>query len=82
MAIEVFGREATLGDDGFNGSGGGALSGSELSHLVLSVSNVQAQLLDSGACSLTWESRLFHSQSIRNVGASTASHSPVNCPSR
>lgn len=33
MADEVLGREATLGDDGFMGSGGGARSGSELSHL-------------------------------------------------
>jgi hypothetical protein len=35
MAVEVFGRDATIGDDdaGFRGSGGGALSGSELSHL-------------------------------------------------
>jgi hypothetical protein len=35
MAVEVFGRDTTLGDDdaGFRGSGGGALSGSELSHL-------------------------------------------------
>jgi hypothetical protein len=35
MAVEVFGRDARLGDDeaGFRGSGGGALSGSELSHL-------------------------------------------------
>lgn len=35
MAVEVLGRDTTLGDDdaGFRGSGGGALSGSELSHL-------------------------------------------------
>lgn len=35
MAAEVFDRDATLGEDdaGFRGSGGGALSGSELSHL-------------------------------------------------
>ena len=35
MAVEVFARVAILGDDdaGFKGSGGGALSGSELSHL-------------------------------------------------
>jgi hypothetical protein len=34
IALEVFGREAaTVGDDGLSGSGGGALSGSELSHL-------------------------------------------------
>jgi hypothetical protein len=35
MAVEVFGRDATLGEDdaGFSGNGGGALSGSELSHL-------------------------------------------------
>lgn len=43
IAVEVFGREAaTLGDDGFKGSGGGALSGSELSHLAVMVSNVWA----------------------------------------
>lgn len=40
IAVEVFGREATLGDEGFNGSGGGALSGSELSHLAVMVSDV------------------------------------------
>jgi hypothetical protein len=34
MALEVFGREAMLGEDGFMGSGGGARSGSELSHLA------------------------------------------------
>lgn len=34
MALDVLGREATLGDDGFIGSGGGARSGSELSHLA------------------------------------------------
>ena len=33
MALDVFGREATTGEDGFIGSGGGARSGSELSHL-------------------------------------------------
>jgi hypothetical protein len=34
MALEVPAREAgILGDCGFKGSGGGALSGSELSHL-------------------------------------------------
>ncbi len=34
MAVEVCGRDVTLGDEaGFRGSGGGALSGSELSHL-------------------------------------------------
>lgn len=34
MAVEVFGRDTMLGDEaGFNGNGGGALSGSELSHL-------------------------------------------------
>jgi hypothetical protein len=39
MALEVLGREAaTLGEDGFIGSGGGARSGSELSHLELRVS--------------------------------------------
>lgn len=36
MAVEVPGREVpTLGDCGFMGSGGGARSGSELSHLFL-----------------------------------------------
>lgn len=33
MAAEVFGRVVRLGEPGFNGSGGGARSGSELSHL-------------------------------------------------
>jgi hypothetical protein len=36
IAVDVLGREARLGDDGFIGSGGGARSGSELSHLVWS----------------------------------------------
>jgi hypothetical protein len=34
IALEVFGREATTGEEGFIGNGGGARSGSELSHLV------------------------------------------------
>lgn len=39
MALEVFGREVMDGDDaGFKGSGGGALSGSELSHLSEDIS--------------------------------------------
>lgn len=33
MAAEVFGRVDIFGEPGFNGSGGGARSGSELSHL-------------------------------------------------
>jgi len=37
MALDVFGRDVTMGDDGFMGNGGGARSGSELSHLRLSV---------------------------------------------
>jgi hypothetical protein len=38
MALDVLGREAaTLGEAGFMGSGGGARSGSELSHLELQV---------------------------------------------
>lgn len=35
MAADVPALEVTLGDCGLSGSGGGALSGSELSHLVL-----------------------------------------------
>lgn len=38
MAIDVFGFEATFGDEGFIGNGGGARSGSELSHLLSLVS--------------------------------------------
>lgn len=34
MAADVFGRVVRFGEPGFNGSGGGARSGSELSHLV------------------------------------------------
>jgi hypothetical protein len=34
MALDVLGREVRLGEDGFIGSGGGARSGSELSHLA------------------------------------------------
>lgn len=34
MAADVFGRVVRLGDPGFIGSGGGARSGSELSHLL------------------------------------------------
>jgi hypothetical protein len=33
MAVEVLGLEVTIGEDGFIGNGGGARSGSELSHL-------------------------------------------------
>ena len=33
MAVDVLGRDVTIGEDGFIGSGGGARSGSELSHL-------------------------------------------------
>lgn len=33
MALDVFGRDVTMGEDGFIGKGGGARSGSELSHL-------------------------------------------------
>ena len=33
MAVEVLGREVAAGEDGFMGRGGGARSGSELSHL-------------------------------------------------
>lgn len=34
MALDVLGRDVdTIGDDGFMGNGGGARSGSELSHL-------------------------------------------------
>jgi hypothetical protein len=33
IAAEVFGRVAMLGEPGFRGNGGGARSGSELSHL-------------------------------------------------
>lgn len=33
MLVEVFGLVAGLDDPGFNGNGGGARSGSELSHL-------------------------------------------------
>ena len=35
MALEVLGRDVTVGEEGFIGSGGGARSGSELSHLEL-----------------------------------------------
>ena len=37
IVVEVLGRDVTTGDDeaGFSGSGGGALSGSELSHLKI-----------------------------------------------
>lgn len=35
MALEVLGRDAKVGEEGFIGSGGGARSGSELSHLEL-----------------------------------------------
>lgn len=33
MSADVFGRVVRFGEPGFNGSGGGARSGSELSHL-------------------------------------------------
>lgn len=38
IAADVFGRVVRLGEPGFNGSGGGARSGSELSHLKRRVS--------------------------------------------
>jgi len=38
MADDVLGRDATLGEEGFIGNGGGARSGSELSHLESRVS--------------------------------------------
>jgi hypothetical protein len=44
MALEVLGRDATLGEDGFIGSGGGARSGSELSHLFEYHISISVQL--------------------------------------
>ena len=38
IAFDVFGREVTTGEDGFIGNGGGARSGSELSHLNFTLS--------------------------------------------
>ncbi len=38
IAADVLGRVVMLGEPGFNGNGGGARSGSELSHLVGTVS--------------------------------------------
>lgn len=40
IAVDVPGRVVKLGEPGFNGSGGGARSGSELSHLVNHVSGI------------------------------------------
>jgi hypothetical protein len=40
IAVDVPARVVKLGEPGFNGSGGGARSGSELSHLVNSVSGI------------------------------------------
>lgn len=45
IAADVFGRVVRLGDPGFNGSGGGARSGSELSHLERRVSRIFAHVL-------------------------------------
>ena len=39
MAADVLGRVVRLGEPGFNGNGGGARSGSALSHLEGSVSS-------------------------------------------
>jgi hypothetical protein len=44
MSADVFGRVVRFGEPGFNGRGGGARSGSELSHLYRPVS------LSSSAC--------------------------------
>jgi hypothetical protein len=40
IAVEVPGRVVMLGEPGFSGSGGGARSGSELSHLANHVSGI------------------------------------------
>jgi hypothetical protein len=40
IAAEVFGRVVRLGEPGFKGNGGGARSGSELSHLQDRISDV------------------------------------------
>ena len=51
MASDVPAREGltlTPGDWGFKGSGGGALSGSELSHLYVIVSRVPGRMIDWG----------------------------------
>jgi len=53
MAADAFGREETLGDDGFNGSGGGARSGSELSHLLYAISDVLEDICICTSSSLT-----------------------------
>ena len=39
MAADVLGRVVRFGEPGFNGNGGGARSGSALSHLECSVSS-------------------------------------------
>ena len=48
MAADVFGRVVMFGEPGFNGSGGGARSGSELSHLKRRVSLISCACLRLG----------------------------------
>ena len=48
MAADVFGRVVRFGEPGFSGSGGGARSGSELSHLKRRVSLISCACLQLG----------------------------------
>jgi hypothetical protein len=71
MALEVLGREAAmLGEDGFMGNGGGARSGSELSHLKFTVSMPLAEI-QWDRC--TWEQLLARSLRRQSVDASVVS---------
>lgn len=56
MALDVPARDVRLGDCGFRGSGGGARSGSELSHLMVFVSMFH---LAQDGISRAWEGKVY-----------------------
>jgi hypothetical protein len=62
MAADVPARDATLGDCGFKGRGGGARSGSELSHLDLEVSRRQRAIVMSSSHSAQLQANLHRYQ--------------------
>jgi hypothetical protein len=84
MAVEVPVRE-TPGDCGFRGSGGGARSGSELSHLFFisvrqrsdmtwssRLARVDVRLERGSRASLTWEPARGHGRLMRHAGVLVA----------
>jgi hypothetical protein len=74
IALEVPARDVRLGDCGLRGRGGGALSGSELSHLLFPSQpvldgrhNMAAKAVGGGWFTLGLESGHGHDQTTRNV---------------